>query len=168
LLDELFLARARPIGVRRAELLSKVRRENGRPVLEDVLRAFLQPALEVCADDSAAAFVRLRAWITFQPAHFRQNLLGQAFDESTQTFIEILSEALPEVPKNDLGWRFHFMLGAMVYTMISPRPLGSPQQGTLGASEAAEALDELVRFSAAGLRVACGPRKPRARRATKT
>src|SRR3954462_11767989 len=46
-LEELFTLRARPIAERRQELLSQLKLDrNGRPKLEDVLRAFLAPALE--------------------------------------------------------------------------------------------------------------------------
>lgn len=152
LLVELFQSRALPVTQRRIELLSKVRREEGRPILEDVLRAFLQPALEVGAGDHGAAFVRLRAWLALAPAPFRNELLGKAFDESTRMFLAALAQALPDLPAKDLSWRFHFLLGAMVYTTVSPGRIESVTQGALSTSDSTEAVEELVTFAAAGFR----------------
>ncbi|GLC97764.1 MULTISPECIES: TetR/AcrR family transcriptional regulator [Cupriavidus] len=152
LLAELFQLRAQPIAERRVELLSKVRRENGRPVLDDILRAFLAPALEVRADGQGAAFIRLRAWLAFEPAHVRQEMLGKAFNESSRAFLDALAEALPELPRRNLEWRFHFLLGAMVYTMASPGRIESLTERALTTSDSASALEELVAFAAAGFR----------------
>jgi AcrR family transcriptional regulator len=154
LLAELFQLRALPIAERRIELLSKVRREDGRPVLEDVLRAFLAPALDLGADEQGAAFIRLRAWLAFEPAPIRQALLGKAFDESSRMYLDALAEALPDLPPSELGWRFHFLVGTMVYTMASLGRIESMTEGELGTFDCAESLEELVTFAAAGFRAA--------------
>jgi AcrR family transcriptional regulator len=164
LLAELFQLRAQPIATRRVELLSKVRREDGRPVLEDILRAFLRPALDVRADEEGAAFIRLRAWLAFEPAPVRQALLGKAFDESSRMYLDALAEALPDLPRGELGWRFHFLVGTMVYTMASLGRIESISEGVLETSDCAESLEELVIFAAAGFRAAGRPGQKRKRR----
>jgi AcrR family transcriptional regulator len=167
LLTELFQSRALPLAKRRVELLSEVRRGNRAPVLEDILRAFLRPALEVRADGQGATFIRLRAWLAFQPERVCQALLGRVFDESSRMFLAALADALPDVPARDLGWRFHFLLGAMVYTMASPGRIESITEGALTTSKMADALEELVEFAAAGFRAPVRKKhKQKGRRAT--
>ena len=153
LLAEIFSSRALPIAERRLELLDRVGRDKkGRPVLEDVLRAFLRPALEVPAGPQGAAFVLLRARLAFEPADIRRTVLGKAFDASSKKFIEALREALPDLTEDRLHWRFHFLLGAMVYTMAAPGRIESMTDGALDTSNSTTALEELVTFAAAGFR----------------
>jgi AcrR family transcriptional regulator len=152
-LAELFDERARAIVDRRLELLRDVRRDAaGAPVVEDVLRAFLRPALDAAVASGGTAFMRLRALLAFEAATFRRDVLSKAFDASSRQFLEELHLALPDVPVEDLHWRFHFTLGAMTYTMATPGRIESITHGELDSSENAAALEQLVRFAAAGLR----------------
>lgn len=66
-LEQLFELRAKPIAEQRLALLSELRyNRQGRPVLEDVLRAFLRPALEALSTPEGIAFTRLRARLSFE------------------------------------------------------------------------------------------------------
>jgi AcrR family transcriptional regulator len=152
-LEDLFVQRARVIANRRLELLGNVKRNRkGQPVLEEVLRAFLQPALEVAGAPGGEAFIRLRARLAFEPTAARQAILGKAFDASSRQFVEALQQALPALAPELLYWRFHFILGAMVYTMASPGRIETITGGALDTSAGSSALDQLVQFAAAGLR----------------
>lgn len=153
LLDELFTPRARAIANRRLALLGEVQRnENGHPTLDAVLRAFLLPGLEVTQSAGGESFLRLRARLAFEPAELRQAVLSRAFDQSSKAFVEVLKEALPDVSPNDVTWRFHFILGAMLYTMAASGRIEAITGGALNTSNTAEALEQLVRFASFGLR----------------
>src|SRR5690606_15884205 len=76
-LKELFALRARPIAERRVELLGKLKRNNqGRAVLEDVLRAFLWPALDALNTPEGLAFTLLRARMAFEREEVRREVLA--------------------------------------------------------------------------------------------
>lgn len=157
-LEELFAIRGGPIADRRLQLLSQIRRDpQGKPVLEDVLRAFLKPALEAPADPGGAAFVLLRARLAFEQAEVRRAVIGKAFDVSNREFLRALRDALPELSADDLHWRFHFMLGAMVYTMAAPGRIESITNGALDTTDSAAALAKLVSFATAGFRDSATP-----------
>lgn len=152
-LEELFALRARPIAEQRLALLAEAKRDRqGKPVLEDVLRAFLRPALDVPSGPNGGAFVLLRARLAFERADVRRAVLGKAFDASNKKFLEALTQALPALAPERLYWRFHFVLGAMVYTMASPGRIESMTGGAVDTSDSEAALAELVRFAAAGFR----------------
>jgi len=157
-LEELFAIRGGPIADRRLQLLNQIRRDpQGKPVLEDVLRAFLKPALEAPANPGGTAFVLLRARLAFEQAEVRRAVIGKAFDVSNREFLRALRDALPELSADDLHWRFHFMLGAMVYTMAAPGRIESITNGALDTSDSAAALAKLVSFAAAGFRDTATP-----------
>lgn len=153
LLEEIFVSRAKPIAERRLALLEKVRRDkSGKPVLEEVLRAFLRPALEVGDEVGGEAFIRLRARLAFEPADLRRAILAKTFDASSREFLKALALALPALERDQLYWRFHFVLGAMTYTMAAPGRIESLSEGAMDTSDREAALEALVDFAMAGLR----------------
>ncbi len=152
-LEALFALRARPIAQRREELLAQLKLDRlGRPKLEDVLRAFLRPALEALNTPEGVAFTMLRARMAFEREEVRRAALGNAFDRSSDMALQALALALPKIEPPDLYWRFHFVLGAMVYTMAAPGRIESITQGGINTRDPQVALEHLVRFAAAGLR----------------
>jgi AcrR family transcriptional regulator len=152
-LDELFTRRARPIAERREQLLERLKlNRQGRPVLEDVLRAFLQPALDLLNTPEGIAFTRLRARMVFEREEVRRQILGKSFDRTNEMTIQALARALPRLASKELYWRFHFLLGTMVYTMARPGRIESMTRGGIETAEPRAALDHLVRFAAAGFR----------------
>lgn len=152
-LEALFALRARPIAERRQQLLSQLKLDRrGRPKLEDVLRAFLQPALDLQCTSEGIAFTMLRARMAFEREEVRRKALGKAFDATSEMALRALAQALPELEPEALYWRFHFVLGAMVYTMASPGRIESLTGGRIDTSDAEAALEQLVRFAAYGLR----------------
>ena len=72
--------------------------------------------------------------------------------------------ALPEVPRRDLEWRFHFLLGAMVYTMADTGRIQALTDGACDPGRAEDALQRMIPFFAAGFRSAPGPAIARRRR----
>lgn len=152
-LKELFALRAKPIADRRVELLGKVKRNRqGRPAPEDVLHAFLWPALEALNTPEGIAFTLLRARMAFEREEVRRDVLANAFDASSRMALQALAEALPKLSAAELNWRFHFLLGSMVYTMASPGRIESITSDHINTRDPKAALEQLIRYAAAGLR----------------
>lgn len=154
-LEQLFELRAKPIAQQRMALLSALRtNRQGRPALEDVLRAFLQPALQALSTPEGIAFTRLRARLSFENEEVRRHVLDKTFNESSRLTLEALRKALPQLPADELNWRFHFLLGSMVYTMALPGRIESLTDEKLDTRNWQMALDQLVAYAAAGFRAA--------------
>ena len=152
-LQELFALRARPVADRREVLLGNLKLDKaGRPVLEDVLHAFLQPALEALNTPTTLLFSVLRARMAFEREEVRREALGKAFNRSSAMALQALASALPELAPESLHWRFHFLLGSMVYTMAMPGRIESLTGGSIDTGNAEAALAQLVQFAAAGFR----------------
>lgn len=165
LLAEIFAARAQPIAAERMRLLRALQ-DAGPPTLEAVIEAFLRPALTSGASFGGKTFAKLRARLATEPEAFSRRILAQAFDESSRECIAALRSVLPDLPPADLFWRFHFLLGAMTYTMADPGRIQSLTGNRCDPGDADQALRHMVPFLAAGFRAP--PPKParRARRKT--
>ena len=158
LLAAIFAARARPIAAERVRLLEALQAD-GRETLESVIEAFLRPALTVDSKFGGKAFVKLRARLATEPQAFSRRILADAFDQSGRQYLATLGRLLPELTPAELAWRFHFLLGAMVYTMADPGRIQSLTDGQCDPGDADAALFRLVPFLVAGFRSA--PPKPK-------
>jgi AcrR family transcriptional regulator len=155
LLEALFEQRARPITEERLRLLALCMPGHGRPpVLEQVLEAFLRPAFSLGLDSGVdgATFGKLRARLSVESEALYRRILSRAFDQSTRRFLDAVAAALPGLPRAEMEWRFHFMLGTMIYSMANSGRIQSVTGGACDPSRPDEVLARLVPFLAAGFR----------------
>ncbi len=152
-LERIFELRAAPIAQERERLLAQLKvNRQGRPKVEDVLHAFLRPALEAQGTADGDSFRMLRARLAFERVEVRRRVLDHAFNRSSQMALQALAKALPHLNAEELHWRFHFLLGSMVYTMAYPGRIESLSAQKIDTRNWEKALDRLVTFAAAGLR----------------
>ena len=78
-----------------------------------------------------------------------RDIVSRAFDENDLFFIEELRTALPDLAHEDLHWRFHFLVGAMIYTMSDSGQLDGLSGGKCSSSKTDIALSAMIKtFSA--------------------
>lgn len=151
LLAEIFAARAQPIADARTRLLTDMR-AHGPMTLEHVIEAFLRPSLTVGSEFGGRVFVKLRARLAAEPEALCRRILADAFDESSGQYMAAIQSLLPALSAPDLHWRFHFLLGTMVYTMADAGRIQSMTGGQCNPGNAEAALRHLVPFLCAGFR----------------
>ncbi len=155
LLEAIFEARAKPIADERMRMLGECHAAPDRsPLLEQLLTAFLYPALTLGVEPrfGGPAFARLRARLGSESEKVSKRILSKAFDESSKAFMAALADALPDLPRAELAWRFHFLLGTMVYTMADSGRIQSLTSNACDPSDGRGALAHLIPFLAAGFR----------------
>src|SRR6185437_3977121 len=145
-LAEIFVRRAGMLTMRRLELLEAARRYGGKPAsLESILDAFLRPAFEVTRGDRNDLFNRLRARVSLEHRATTREIVSRAFDANDLVFIDELKAALPELSHEDVHWRFHFLVGAMIYTMSDSGQLEGLSAGACSPTETDFALLSMVK-----------------------
>jgi len=161
---------ARRIGVmteERLRLLDACETESrgGRPPLEQVLEAFVGPALRLTTDPAKGGkvFMRLFGRTLAEPSEYLQKVMNQHFSVVTARFGAAFRRALPQLPPAVLHWRFQFAVGAMGNIMADPHNLKEVTGGLCDPADTETAIRELTTFLAAGLRapVAATPRQRR-------
>ncbi|MGC1466634.1 MAG: TetR/AcrR family transcriptional regulator [Pseudolabrys sp.] len=159
LLEALFAQRAAPIAQERLRLLALCMEGDKRLELEPILDAFLRPALTLGVQPQfgGPAFVKLRARLATEPETTTRKILSKAFDLSSRKFIDAIAQALPQMPRAEVEWRFHFMLGAMFYTMADSGRIQSLTNGRIDPGNVKRALHHMIPFLAAGFRSAPVP-----------
>ena len=156
LLEALFAQRAAPIAQERLRLLALCSENGKTPALEEILDAFLRPSLTLGVEPrfGGPAFVKLRARLATEPETLSRKILAKAFDQSSRQFIDALAQSLPKVSRAEIEWRFHFMLGAMFYTMADSGRIQALTDGRCDPGDVTRALRHMIPFLAAGFRSA--------------
>ncbi len=151
LITEVFRRRMDEMSGARLERLALARSHNP-VVLEEVLRAFIEPALALSLDrDGGGAFVRVLARAYAERNDRLRKFLSDHYGHVLREFSRTLAECLPHLDKKALYWRLDFLAGALTYAMAD---FGLLRRGD-GHDEKAhceQAASELVSFAAAGLR----------------
>jgi hypothetical protein len=137
-----FARRAVPIAEERLKLLAACRTAPDRPpLLEQIIHAFVEPTMR---GRHIKEYARLRASMVADSSPFISSLFGKYFDVSTGRFLVAVAAALPALPEKDIYWRFHAMLGAMVYPLANPGRINRLTAGAFDPSNVDEALGQLV------------------------
>lgn len=159
LLEAVFARRTIPIAEERLRLLAESREGEGRPpLLHQIISAFLEPGMR--GSHGGATFARLRARMAADASVETRALLARYFDYSSEQFLKALTMALPHLPPRDLHWRFHLLLGTMVYTMANPGRIQALTDSACDPSDMDAALDYLVPFLAQGFQADPIPEAP--------
>src|SRR5437868_841703 len=124
LLLEIYNRHCEPMNRRRSELLAAARRVRDlQDRLEAIVRAYVLPAFSSGSDlaGGGARFTRLRAVMSAEGNEVARRIIAQTFDDTSHAFIDAIHESLPHIPRADIVWRSHFLLGALYYTLVTDR-----------------------------------------------
>ena len=163
LLAEVYRRHCTTLNTDRLKLLADARC-NGLQ-LEAVIDAFIRPALaEIHAAEGDSQFSRLRAMLAAEDAPLVQQLVAENFDYSSRTFVRALRQCLPDLPEDDVLWRFHFMLGTIYYSAAGPHRIKTFSRGRCDPRDTDATVRQLVPFLAAAFRSPSVAAPPVARR----
>jgi len=154
LLTAIFESRCRPMNdVRLQRLAACVQGRNKPPLLEQIIAAYIAPALSATTDTAGGVtFTRLRAMLAVEHNELARKLIAKYFDATSSRFVAALATALPHLTRVEVFWRFHFLLGALYFNMVNPARIAHLSQGLCDATNVEAVLREMVPFVAAGFR----------------
>lgn len=84
------------------------------PSVECLVRAFITPVIRMMRE--GRRFGRMVGRIFHEPSEETRTLLLEEFRGTVESFTGALSRALPELSRQELFWRFHFMVGCLAHT----------------------------------------------------
>jgi AcrR family transcriptional regulator len=154
LVAAIFAKHCEPMMAHRREMLLACADKRGRPpMLEQLIEAFIVPAL-ITTEDAAdrATFTRLRAVLAHENNELAHQLISKYFDATSTLFVEALHRCVPHLSREDVLWRFHFLLSALYYTTVNPMRIQLLSGGKIDPTDQRTAVTEMVRFVAAGFR----------------
>lgn len=152
LFRQIFLRRARAQTERRTARLEQLTREGREGDIEAIIEAFVHPALNVQPGDKHDLFNKMRARLVADASPDSRATLSEAYDDNDRLFVEALSSALPHLSLKDVHWRFHFLVGSMIYTMSDFGQLEEVSSGVCSPANSEESIHHIIHAFAAALR----------------
>lgn len=153
LVEAVFARRMEPLNAERIRRLD-IAAAKGADASE-LLRAFMSPLLEMLGRGEAdERFIRLLSR-TFTETTDAAPFFDRAVAPAWTRFVEAMAGALPDVPRQELQWRLHFLSGAVAHAIRGRNALGLITNEDTGDVDALSS--RLLAFLAAGLK---GPLPP--------
>ena len=151
LIEEVFRRRLDELNRHRLAALAGVEADPAH-TLEDVLDAFIRPALEQSMDSAGgAAFVRVLARAYAEHDERLRKFLSDNYGHVLRDFATAFARLLPNLGKDELYWRLDIVAGALTYAMADFGMI--KRKGDVSEqSHREQSAQHLVRFAAAGLR----------------
>ena len=121
LIEAVFRRRLDPMNTARIAELEKLEAQDHSPSPEAIIRAFLAPSLRLMEDAKGGGrnFTRLLGRTYTEPNKALRQLIGQMYAPAMQRYKAALERALPQMPRDELVWRMHFMFGTLAYTLAA-------------------------------------------------
>jgi len=123
LIEAVFHRRLDAMNAERIAELERLEKEAaGKALTPDaIIRAFIGASLRMIEDARGGGrnFIRLLGRAYTEPAKPIRALIGQMYAPAMERFKAAFSRALPELPRDELVWRMHFMFGTLAYTLAS-------------------------------------------------
>jgi AcrR family transcriptional regulator len=120
LIEAVFRRRLDPMNIARIAALEALE-TNGTPDADAIIRAFVGASLRMLEDAKGGGrnFIRLLGRTYTEPAKGIRHLIGQMYAPTMQRYKAALERALPQMPREELVWRMHFMFGTLAYTLAA-------------------------------------------------
>lgn len=154
LIRALYRRRLEPINRHRFEMLDAAEREAGsKPAaLARIVDALVGPVLAAKADNDEGGVPVLLGRFYAEPGGLAGEMLQEQMVEVARRFGAALHRALPKLPRSELAWRTHFVIGALAHTMVAGRLLELISGGECNSRDVEGARRYLTAFALAGLK----------------
>jgi len=148
LVKEVFRRRLDWLNEERMRVLDRLEGESGGQPLKAsaILEAFFGTLLRMAGDESRGGmtFLRLLGRTFTEPSQFIRTFLAHEYQDVMDRYKEALFKALPDVPKAEIVWRFHFMLGATSYAIAGTDALRLVTDWQVEDEDSVDRIDRLL------------------------
>jgi AcrR family transcriptional regulator len=148
LMQEVFRRRLDWLNEERMRVINEMERQAAGAALKpsQIVDGFFGTLLRMAEDNERGGmtFLRLLGRTLTDPSEFIRTFLAHEYAEVVNRYKEALFLALPDVPREEIVWRFHFMLGATSYAIAGTDSLRVVTDWQIDDSKTMDRLDRLV------------------------
>ncbi|BDR07227.1 TetR family transcriptional regulator [Comamonas thiooxydans] len=152
LLKALFEERVQLVNAQREALLAQLeqRHANEPPSIEEVLRAFIAPALHAAYGSEESSFNRVAALCSVDPLKEVREVVFKAYDKIALRFALLLRRVTPHLSETEFQWRLECMYGAMMYIRSDNGRVSHMLNDKHRSDPVEKVIEQLIAFTAAG------------------
>ena len=148
LMQEVFRRRLDWLNEERMRVLDRMEKEAGGKPLKpsQIVDGFFGTLLRMVDDEErgGVTFLRLLGRTLTEPSEFIRTFLADEYATVMERYKEAFFRAMPDVPKAEIVWRFHFMLGATSYAIAGTDALRLVTDWQIEETDAVDRIDRLV------------------------
>ena len=148
LMQEVFRRRLDWLNEERLRVLDEMERAAaGKPLKpSQIVDGFFGTLLRLADDDQRGGivFLRLLGRTHTEPSEFIRTFLADEYAGVMERYQQALFRALPDVPRAEIVWRFHFMLGATSYAIAGTDALRLVADWKIEEADTVDRNDRLV------------------------
>ena len=148
LIQEVFRRRLNWLNEERMRALDELEATaDGQPLKpSQIVDAFFGTMIRMAEDEERGGviFLRLLGRTLTEPSDFIRAFLAHEYKTVVERYKEALFRSLPNVPKAEIVWRFHFMLGATSYAIAGTDALRLVTDWGIEAEDSEDRLDRLL------------------------
>ncbi|NKJ45015.1 MULTISPECIES: TetR/AcrR family transcriptional regulator [unclassified Novosphingobium] len=160
LFADIFTAECEKVATARSDRLEALLRANTAPMLEDVVRAWLDPVFENHAiTENRIIFTHLMGLVLWSDVNDKiRETMSKSLAVVDQRYIEVLAQIRPDLSRDVIAWRMFGALGAYSLTLGHPELIDQLFAGATSSKHATDRLgDHLLAFITGGLAAAAPP-----------
>jgi AcrR family transcriptional regulator len=152
LVRAVFARRLEPLNRDRVERLAALAATGRDHDVTGIVEAFVAPPLRMIGrEPGGRAFAQLLARSVLEPGAGSRELVLEQFEGVIDRFSSALEQALPHLSREEILWRFHFMIGSLSFTA----GLGFLVESRVGvpapAQDPGPVIERLVNFLVGGM-----------------
>jgi AcrR family transcriptional regulator len=168
-----FRRRIQPISAERTtKLRALMARKNPPARIEEVLDALARPWVELRDKRGGLLYTRLIAREVGDPREGSRGIVREMLDPIAHEFIAALEKLLPNHPKAEIHWTYHFFIGGLLIVLLKQERIDRLSGRICDMSHGEHVIEEIVGLFARALRnsrrtrkaAAGASRKPRGRK----
>lgn len=148
LMQEVFRRRLNWLNEERLRVLEEMEAgAAGKPLKpSQIVDGFFGTLLRIANDEhhGGITFLRLIGRTLTEPSEFIRAFLADEYVGVMERYKEALFRALPDVPRAEIVWRFHFMLGATSYAIAGTDALRLLGDWGVEESDTADQMERLL------------------------
>ena len=148
LMQEVFRRRLDWLNEERLRVLDEMERTAAGKSLKpsQIVDGFFGTLLRLADDDQRGGivFLRLLGRTHTEPSEFIRTFLADEYAGVMERYQQALFRALPDVPRAEIVWRFHFMLGATSYAIAGTDALRLVADWKIEEADTVDRNDRLV------------------------
>jgi len=156
LVAEVMMRYIEPINEERIARLDAARQKWGAKSvpIEELIDAFVRPLVTRVkkSELSERLFYKLCGRVFSEHIDALPAEVEARFGPVLNRFYKAFSASLPELDKEELVWRFHFMVGGMIYLLSHQDMLQRMTHGDSGSPTMEASLGRFIRYASAGFR----------------
>ncbi|WP_217267750.1 MULTISPECIES: TetR/AcrR family transcriptional regulator [Halomonadaceae] len=151
LFREVFMRKGCEVADARMEALKLLQASSRIPTVDELVRAFLSPSIQLRKTNQGRAFLRLHSRLHMEPEQFSFELRRQVYDKSTHAYAKAFQQALPELDEIIVMKRMSFIIGAYLYAFSDTNRMDELIPNISKSKSIDIELNEIVQFATAGM-----------------